>query len=201
MDREFSDYNKKGNHFNQFMGSSSSIGAKTVRNVCVAFRAAAEQNNRAGQKGYSKTPFFSQTCLPQSVFELGVEFSGANNVLLMSLMEETQEEEYYHGDDRLVSMIQSLEAEISDTEIAQMDDQDCSTSDSEADHWAEMNIISSLPFDEMNAWIPCGDEMMEHAPMEYEEASYIEDFQLCYGLFLQQQYRDTDYLAQGPSDK
>ncbi|KAG2381216.1 histidine-containing phosphotransfer protein [Vigna angularis] len=48
MDREFSDYNKKGNHFNQFMGSSSSIGAKTVRNVCVAFRAAAEQNNRAG---------------------------------------------------------------------------------------------------------------------------------------------------------
>ncbi|KOM42652.1 hypothetical protein LR48_Vigan05g025600 [Vigna angularis] len=136
-----------------------------------------------------------------SVFELGVEFSEANNVLLMSLMEETQEEEYYHGDDRLVSMIQSLEAEISDTEIAQMDDQDCSTSDSEADHWAEMNIISSLPFDEMNAWIPCGDEMMEHAPMEYEEASYIEDFQLCYGLFLQQQYRDTDYLAQGPSDK
>ncbi|WVZ01082.1 hypothetical protein V8G54_027151 [Vigna mungo] len=136
----------------------------------------------------------------ECLFELGMEFSEANNVLLMSLMEETQEEEYYHGDDRLVSMIQSLEAEISDTEIAQMDDQDCSTSDSEADHWAEMNIISSLPFDEMNARIPYGDEMMEHAPMEYEDASYIEDFQLCYELFLEQRYRETNYLAQGLTD-
>ncbi|KAG2380701.1 histidine-containing phosphotransfer protein [Vigna angularis] len=54
MDREFSDYNKKGNHFNQFMGSSSTIGAKTVRNVCVAFRAAAEQNNRAGWVPFCK---------------------------------------------------------------------------------------------------------------------------------------------------
>jgi len=122
----------------------------------------------------------------EGVFELGMEFSEANNVLLMSLMEETQEEEYY--DDRLVSMIQSLEAEINDTEINQiyemghLDDQDCSTSDSEPDHWVDMNIISSLPFDEMNAWIPCGDEMMEHATMEYEAANYIDDdFQLCYG--------------------
>ncbi|XP_021732087.1 pseudo histidine-containing phosphotransfer protein 6-like [Chenopodium quinoa] len=48
MDREFSDYKKIGMHLNQFMGSSSSIGAKRVRNVCVAFRAASEQNNRAG---------------------------------------------------------------------------------------------------------------------------------------------------------
>ncbi|XP_021298413.1 pseudo histidine-containing phosphotransfer protein 6 isoform X2 [Herrania umbratica] len=48
MDREFSDYKKIGIHLNQFMGSSSSIGAKRVRNVCVAFRAASEQNNRAG---------------------------------------------------------------------------------------------------------------------------------------------------------
>ena len=46
----------------------------------------------------------------EGVFELGIEFSEANNFLLMSLMEETQEEEY-DGDDRLVSMIQSLEAE------------------------------------------------------------------------------------------
>ncbi|XP_065881798.1 probable methionine--tRNA ligase, cytoplasmic isoform X3 [Euphorbia lathyris] len=37
-----------GIHLNQFMGSSSSIGDKRVRNVCVAFRAASEQNNRAG---------------------------------------------------------------------------------------------------------------------------------------------------------
>ncbi|KAK7831696.1 histidine-containing phosphotransfer protein 6 [Quercus suber] len=48
MDKEFSDYKKIGIHLNQFMGSSSSIGAKRVRNVCVAFRAASEQNNRAG---------------------------------------------------------------------------------------------------------------------------------------------------------
>ncbi|KAL2338156.1 hypothetical protein Fmac_012602 [Flemingia macrophylla] len=48
MEREFSDYKKMGIHLNQFMGSSSSIGAKRVRNVCVAFRAATEQNNRAG---------------------------------------------------------------------------------------------------------------------------------------------------------
>ncbi|KAM7480339.1 hypothetical protein LguiA_028552 [Lonicera macranthoides] len=48
MDKEFSDYKKMGVHLNQFMGSSSSIGAKRVRNVCVAFRAASEQNNRSG---------------------------------------------------------------------------------------------------------------------------------------------------------
>nr|XP_007135757.1 hypothetical protein PHAVU_010G156100g [Phaseolus vulgaris]ESW07751.1 hypothetical protein PHAVU_010G156100g [Phaseolus vulgaris] len=48
MEREFWDYKKMGNHLNQFMGSSSSIGAKRVRNVCVAFRAATDQNNRAG---------------------------------------------------------------------------------------------------------------------------------------------------------
>ncbi|TYH02061.1 hypothetical protein ES288_A09G108200v1 [Gossypium darwinii] len=48
MDREFSDYDKMGIHLNQFIGSSSSIGAKRVRNVCVAFRAASDQNNRAG---------------------------------------------------------------------------------------------------------------------------------------------------------
>ncbi|XP_043702246.1 pseudo histidine-containing phosphotransfer protein 6-like [Telopea speciosissima] len=47
-DREFSDYKKMGIHLNQFMGSSSSIGAKRVRNVCVVFRSASEQNNRAG---------------------------------------------------------------------------------------------------------------------------------------------------------
>lgn len=54
MEREFSDYKKMGNHLNQFMGSSSSIGAKRVRNVCVAFRAAAEQNNRAGWVPFAK---------------------------------------------------------------------------------------------------------------------------------------------------
>ncbi|KAG4950345.1 hypothetical protein JHK82_043706 [Glycine max] len=141
----------------------------------------------------------------EGVVELGIEFSEANNFLLMSLMEETQEEEYY-GDDRLVSMIQSLEAEISDTEMSQMyemshvDDQDCSTSVSGPDHWVDMELISSLTFDGMNAWIPCGDEMMEHAAMEYEAGNDINDFQLCYGVFLEQQYRETNYLAQGPCD-
>ncbi|XP_028779153.1 pseudo histidine-containing phosphotransfer protein 6-like isoform X1 [Neltuma alba] len=47
-DRELSDYKKMGIHVNQLMGSSSSIGANRVRNVCVAFRAATDQNNRAG---------------------------------------------------------------------------------------------------------------------------------------------------------
>ncbi|XP_027342976.1 uncharacterized protein LOC113855534 [Abrus precatorius] len=138
----------------------------------------------------------------EGVFELGIEFSEANNVLLMSLMEETQEDEYY-GDDRLVSMIQSLEAEINDPELDQVyemghvDDQYCSTSMSGPDHWVDMELISSLPFDEMNAWIPSGDEMMEHVAMEYEAEN--DDFQLCYGVFLEQQYRET-YLSQGPSD-
>ncbi|KAL6584815.1 histidine-containing phosphotransfer protein 6 [Orobanche minor] len=45
---EFSDYKKIGMHLNQFIGSSSSIGAHRVRNVCLAFRAASELNNRAG---------------------------------------------------------------------------------------------------------------------------------------------------------
>ncbi|XP_047341197.1 pseudo histidine-containing phosphotransfer protein 6-like [Impatiens glandulifera] len=42
------DYKKIGMHINQFMGSSSSIGAKRVRNVCVDFRAASEMANRFG---------------------------------------------------------------------------------------------------------------------------------------------------------
>ncbi|KAL2331224.1 hypothetical protein Fmac_018805 [Flemingia macrophylla] len=136
----------------------------------------------------------------EGVFEIGLEFSEANNILLMSPLEETQEE--YYGDDRLVSMIQSLEAEISDPEMGHMDDQNCSTSDSGSDdNWVDMEVISSLPFDEMNnAWIPCGDEMMmEHAPMPYEAGNDIDEFQWYCGVFLEQQYGDN-YLAQGPSD-
>ncbi|KAK4838699.1 hypothetical protein QYF36_015734 [Acer negundo] len=48
MDKEFSDYKKIGIHLNQMMGSSSSIGAKRLTNVCVAFRAASQINNRPG---------------------------------------------------------------------------------------------------------------------------------------------------------
>lgn len=53
MDKEFSDYKKMGIHLNQFIGSSSSIGAKRLRNVCVAFRAASEQHNRTGSVFFS----------------------------------------------------------------------------------------------------------------------------------------------------
>ncbi|CAL1377724.1 unnamed protein product [Linum trigynum] len=42
------EYGKIGVHLNQFMGSSSSIGAKRVRNVCLAFRAASDHHNRHG---------------------------------------------------------------------------------------------------------------------------------------------------------
>lgn len=48
VDRELLDFKKIGIHLNQLMGSSSSIGAKRVRNVCVAFRAISQQNNRPG---------------------------------------------------------------------------------------------------------------------------------------------------------
>ncbi|KAK7272641.1 hypothetical protein RJT34_29372 [Clitoria ternatea] len=114
------------------------------------------------------------------------------NVLLMCLMEESQQEEEYYGDDRLVSMIQSLEAEIMMNEMGHVDGQDCST---KPDDWVDMELISSLPFDEMNGWIPCGDddEMMDHTvAMEYEAD---DDFQISYGLFFEQQYRET-YLSQ-----
>ncbi|KAF2293189.1 hypothetical protein GH714_038793 [Hevea brasiliensis] len=40
MDRECSDYKKMGIHLNQFIGSSSSIGAKRVRNMLESFGAA-----------------------------------------------------------------------------------------------------------------------------------------------------------------
>ncbi|XP_073036533.1 pseudo histidine-containing phosphotransfer protein 6-like isoform X1 [Primulina eburnea] len=48
VDIELLDYKKIGIHLNQLVGSSSSIGAKRVRNVCVAFRAISQQNNRPG---------------------------------------------------------------------------------------------------------------------------------------------------------
>ncbi|XP_073121111.1 pseudo histidine-containing phosphotransfer protein 6 [Henckelia pumila] len=48
MDRELLDFKKMGTHLNQLMGSSCSIGAKRVGNVCVAFRAISQQNSRPG---------------------------------------------------------------------------------------------------------------------------------------------------------
>ncbi|KAL8171734.1 hypothetical protein V2J09_023538 [Rumex salicifolius] len=48
MEKEVTEYNRVGVHLNQMMGSSSSIGANRVRNICVAFRSASEQCNRTG---------------------------------------------------------------------------------------------------------------------------------------------------------
>lgn len=48
MEKEISDYTKIEIHVNQFMGSSSSIGANRVRKICTAFRASTEQNSRVG---------------------------------------------------------------------------------------------------------------------------------------------------------
>ncbi|KAE8690436.1 Histidine-containing phosphotransfer protein 6 [Hibiscus syriacus] len=48
MDRELLSYDKIRIHLNQFIGSSSSIGAQRVRNICAAFRAASDHSNRTG---------------------------------------------------------------------------------------------------------------------------------------------------------
>ncbi|CAL0310717.1 unnamed protein product [Lupinus luteus] len=143
--------------------------------------------------------------LHENALELGFEFSEANNVLLMSLLEETHEDEY-NGDDRLVTMIQSLEAEINDPllgqryEVGNLDGQDCYTSSiNNHDHWIDMELVSSLSFDEMNALIPCGDEIiMEHVGVDYEDGNDSDDFKLYYGGLLEQQQRET-HLSQGPS--
>ncbi|MED6143588.1 hypothetical protein PIB30_007533 [Stylosanthes scabra] len=42
------DYNKMGIHLNQLIGSSSSIGAKRLTTLCLAFRAATHHSNRPG---------------------------------------------------------------------------------------------------------------------------------------------------------
>ena len=63
-----------------------------------------------------------------------------------------------------------------------------------------MELISSSTFDEMNAWnIPCGNEM-EHVEMEYEDQNFIDDFELCYRVFMEQQHRETYNLRQGSND-
>ncbi|KAI9071292.1 hypothetical protein K1719_021617 [Acacia pycnantha] len=48
MDKELSDLKKMGIHLNQLMGSSSSIGAKRIRNACLSFLASIRLNNRTG---------------------------------------------------------------------------------------------------------------------------------------------------------
>ena len=64
-----------------------------------------------------------------------IELCEASNVLLMTLMEEENQEDHYYyqnfEDERLVSMIQLLEAEINSINpmlmVGQVEGQDCST--------------------------------------------------------------------------
>lgn len=48
LDKEVIDYKKIDAHVHQFKGSSSSVGAQRVKNLCIAFRAFCNDNNRAG---------------------------------------------------------------------------------------------------------------------------------------------------------
>ncbi|OIW05225.1 hypothetical protein TanjilG_21210 [Lupinus angustifolius] len=48
MEKELSEYKRIGIHLNELIGSSSSIGAKRVTNVCISFQAATHQNNPVG---------------------------------------------------------------------------------------------------------------------------------------------------------
>eukprot|EP01018_Ginkgo_biloba_P013461 Gb_35949 [translate_table: standard] len=48
LEKEPIDYKKVDAHVHQFKGSSSSIGAQRVKNVCITFRAYCDEKNRAG---------------------------------------------------------------------------------------------------------------------------------------------------------
>ncbi|KAK9266474.1 hypothetical protein L1049_021386 [Liquidambar formosana] len=110
------------------------------------------------------------------------EVSEINGALLMSLLEESQGE--VGDDDRLMSVIRSLEAEISPNRTygldspmelefgvnqedyqlcnaGQVDGQDCSTSADLDFGWIDMELTSSSPSDDVTNWYmdPCGDEM------------------------------------------
>ncbi|KAI9083143.1 hypothetical protein K1719_034876 [Acacia pycnantha] len=150
----------------------------------------------------------ASSSMPESVCE-ELEFSSeSNHILLMALMEETQDEhDQYYAADRLMSMIQSLEAELSsssssydpyqsfDMEVGQVDDQDCSTSSSSSSFsadWDDMEVVSaSSSFDEemmMNAWNLCdggGDD---------STADYHDSSEFHYGVLLE------NYLPQEATD-
>ncbi|KAK4256010.1 hypothetical protein QN277_008931 [Acacia crassicarpa] len=151
----------------------------------------------------------SFSSMPESVCE-GTEFSSeTNKILLMALMEETQEDHQYHADDRLISMIQSLEAEISSTTssgdsyqsydimVGQVGDQDCSTSSSisfSAD-WDDMEVVpASSSFDEemmMNAWTLCAAGGVDST------ADYYNSSEFYYGVLLENYMTEeaTDHVV------
>ncbi|XP_054811138.1 uncharacterized protein LOC129312519 [Prosopis cineraria] len=128
----------------------------------------------------------SPKILAESVCE-EVEFFEASNILdLMALMEETQEDHQYCEDDhRLLSMIQSLEAEIIgrsnspdpyqryDIEVGQVDGEDFSTS---SIYWEDMEAaspsssLSSFDDEMMDAWSLCaagGDDSSSQCSSEF----------------------------------
>lgn len=143
----------------------------------------------------------------QYVFEGFDEFSEATNALLMTLMEEEAEDlrvddddGRFYGDHRLVSMIQSLEAEInigSDhhpvcDQMGQVDGQGCSTSSSAIgdyyNDWVDnmevmMTVSPSSEFDDdMNyAWNDCA------AMMNIDIGSDFYNSEFSYGVLLDQQ--------------
>ncbi|KAL6975551.1 hypothetical protein U1Q18_024345 [Sarracenia purpurea var. burkii] len=105
-----------------------------------------------------------------------------NGTLLVSLLEESQVEEC--DDERLTSVIRSLEAEIYPIKIgdhnlptllewgsssdncqpsdaAQVDGQDCSAAHDLDFHWMDVEMDPSSPSDGMANWYmdPCGDEL------------------------------------------
>ncbi|KAJ7948851.1 tRNA wybutosine-synthesizing protein like [Quillaja saponaria] len=135
----------------------------------------------------------ASSVVSESFFK-GIEFSEVNNVLLMSLMEETQEDDdQYFGDDhRLVSLIQSLEAEINGPaaelgfingcdyqmfDLVQVDGRDCSTSLGADDHYGWV--------DEVNAWNTYG---VDHEDLDVTMEYYD-------GVLFEQNYSDS-YLQE-----
>ena len=104
------------------------------------------------------------------------EVNKIDGVLLMSLLEESHNEEC--DDERLTSVIRSLEAEINPivmdghdspmheldncqpSEAAQVDDQDSSMAHDLDLYWMDVEMGPASPSDEMTNWYmdPCGDE-------------------------------------------
>lgn len=118
-----------------------------------------------------------------NVFE-GIEISGVDSAFLMSLMGELQDHVEESDEERLKSVIQSLEAEInscmepaddpdhasiSDGEDSQtcksvqLDDHDCSTlfdHDLDMSAWIDMEAVPCSPRNDLNWYMyPCDDEI------------------------------------------
>lgn len=155
--------------------------------------------------------------MASSVGENVLEFSETNNILLMTLMEEITENEEAHvlhdhdecygeDDDRLVSMIQSLEAVITSQHdgVGHVEGQDCSTSsvnNGDDDHlhgyydWtvdmeetACMNYLSSsAPLDEFMMM----EDALSPGATGGDDSNYYSE--LYYGVLMEQEISETNY--------